>query len=165
MNFLSVANHLFMSRALLYGFVTFPILDQTMQTWCHWKGRVWYNNSLVRQKSEWSLNHRIKSVWSLSHDCSMKCLAWLGKFCTCHAAIFQLQAFTYGDSYLPAPTSETKKIINEACRIYGKLQLPCSEFFRAAIGSTRKQLRTCVHQLFDEMCPQPWQKYVCCLVF
>ena len=76
---------------------------------------------------------------------------WLGKCCTQHVAIFQLQAFIYGDSYLPAPTFETKKFLNVTCRGYGKLHLSCSEFFRAAIGSTRKQLRTCVHQLFDEM--------------
>src|ERR1051325_7299004 len=64
---------------------------------------------------------------------------------------FQLHVFTYGDSYLPAPSSETKKFLNGTCRGHGELHLLCSEFFRATIGSTRKQLRKCVHQLFDEM--------------
>src|ERR1043165_7312545 len=67
---------------------------------------------------------------------------------------FQLHVFTYGDSYLPAPTSETKKFLNGTCRGHGKLHLSCSEFFRAAIGSTRKQSRTCAHKLFDEMRPE-----------
>src|ERR1051325_4696778 len=64
---------------------------------------------------------------------------------------FQLQAFTYGDPYLPAPSSETKKFLNGTCRGHGKLHLSCSEFFRAAIESTRKQLRTYAQKLFDEM--------------
>src|ERR1051325_10510935 len=78
---------------------------------------------------------------------------------------FQLHAFTYGDSYLPAPTSETKKFLNGTYRVYDKLHLSCSEFFRTAIESTRKQLLTYAQKLFDEMRPELGKKCACCLAF
>ena len=78
---------------------------------------------------------------------------------------FQLQATTYGAPYLPAPTSETKKFLNGICRVYGKLHLSCSEFFRAATGSTRKQLRTYAQKLFDEMRLDHGKNCMCCLAF
>src|ERR1051325_10438051 len=77
-----------------------------------------------------------------------------GQFLCMSCGNFQFHALTYGDSYLPALTSETKKFLNGTCRGHGKLRLLCSEFFRAAIESTRKQSRTCAHKLFDEMRPE-----------